>query len=785
MDPAGVGPASSLTGPRLDYDINFPAAGTYRLWVRSSAPSNIDDSFHAGLNGVGLTNLSGTGMGNVVGDWGWADDANNGQNIVLEVNAPGKHTLNLWMREDGIQVDKIVISLDPTAPQGQGPVESAQGPCGETPNQNPVAAFSATPNGGEAPLPVSFDASASSDDSGIASYAWDFGDGTSGSGQTTSHTYSDAGTYTARLTVTDEEGAVDTETAQITVINPGSGVLCFVSSGGSVVIEAENYSAASAGTNGLENFSWESYTDAQASGGKAMRVPNGSGGYTGLNLNGPRLDYDITFAEAGTYRLWVRTSAPGSTDDSFHAGLDGTGYTNSSGYGMGNIVGNWGWSDEANSGQNVDLVVSTPGKHTLNIWMREDGIQIDKIVVSLDPTEPQGTGPAESTQQPCDAAPNQPPVASFSATPEAGEMPLEVLFDATASSDSDGSITTYNWEFGDGNTATGPTASHTYTQEGIYTASLTVTDNDGATHTTETNISVVPDAANGLCFEESNGLLVMEAENYSRAVAGYDGLENHYWEIYNDNNASGQNAVRAVPNGTGGWSGLNLNGPRLDFDINFANPGTYRLWVRASAPSGIDDSFHAGMDGVGLTNLSGLGMAVNGAWAWTDEANGGQDINIEINAIGKHTFHLWMREDGVQVDKIVLALDPTQPIGTGPQQSALANCATNQAAPLQNPTSSGQVFGLVNPDPEDLEDFELLVYPNPFSREFFFEIQSRNHQFEQIDIRILDVMGREVYTQKDVQPNTRVQLGQQLTKGIYILRVIADGEPFDIKLDKL
>jgi hypothetical protein len=68
----------------------------------------------------------------------------------------------------------------------------------------PNASFTATPSSGPAPLHVDFDASASSDDGTLASYAWDFGDSTTGTGVTTSHDYA-AGVYTAKLTVTDSD----------------------------------------------------------------------------------------------------------------------------------------------------------------------------------------------------------------------------------------------------------------------------------------------------------------------------------------------------------------------------------------------------------------------------------------------------------------------------------------------------------------------------------------------------------------------------------------------------
>ena len=86
-----------------------------------------------------------------------------------------------------------------------------------TSNQLPTAKATATPTTGAAPLAVQFDGSGSSDPDGlIASYAWNFGDGTTGTGAKVSHTYSAAGTYSARLTVTDNKGATASAAVSIT-----------------------------------------------------------------------------------------------------------------------------------------------------------------------------------------------------------------------------------------------------------------------------------------------------------------------------------------------------------------------------------------------------------------------------------------------------------------------------------------------------------------------------------------------------------------------------------------
>ena len=88
-------------------------------------------------------------------------------------------------------------------------------------NQYPVASFSCQPTSGSAPLTVSFDASRSRDPDGrIVSYSWSFGDGHTSSGITAANTYSQAGSYSPRLTVRDDEGAADTSVRTITVLGP-------------------------------------------------------------------------------------------------------------------------------------------------------------------------------------------------------------------------------------------------------------------------------------------------------------------------------------------------------------------------------------------------------------------------------------------------------------------------------------------------------------------------------------------------------------------------------------
>lgn len=111
--------------------------------------------------------------------------------------------------------------------------QKGAGDCTATPaNQAPVAQFVASPLSGEAPLQVDLDASGAYDPDGhMAGYQWDFGDGTSGNGVQVQHDYTAAGSYTVKLTVVDDNGAVNAHTAAglITVGSPGGGGSgCFI-----------------------------------------------------------------------------------------------------------------------------------------------------------------------------------------------------------------------------------------------------------------------------------------------------------------------------------------------------------------------------------------------------------------------------------------------------------------------------------------------------------------------------------------------------------------------------
>jgi len=86
------------------------------------------------------------------------------------------------------------------------------------------------------------------------------------------------------------------------------------------------------------------------------------------------------------------------------------------------------------------------------------------------------------------AAANSAPIAVISVAKTSGYAPLNLVFDGSQSSARDGNVTDYSWDFGDGTSTLGSQANHTYTSFGLFTVTLTVTDNNGASSSASVQI---------------------------------------------------------------------------------------------------------------------------------------------------------------------------------------------------------------------------------------------------------------------------------------------------------
>ena len=123
-------------------------------------------------------------------------------------------------------------------------------------------------------------------------------------------------------------------------------------------------------------------------------------------------------------------------------------------------------------------------------------------LVNLSPSDYNGFAPdIGAFESPYSGSSNQPPLAIASASPNSGDAPLAVQFSSDGSSDPDGTITAYAWDFGDGDTSSEANPAHTFVNAGSYQAILTVTDNYGVTVNAFVTINVVQTNQNELHIE--------------------------------------------------------------------------------------------------------------------------------------------------------------------------------------------------------------------------------------------------------------------------------------------
>lgn len=115
--PVDFGFTSNWTtqSPELRYRADFPTPGTYYIWIRGYGGTANDDSIHAGIDGQGpdsAANISGCNWH--TSGWYWCNTKMDASRATLTIGTPGLHTINLWVRENGFRVDRVLLTTDST-----------------------------------------------------------------------------------------------------------------------------------------------------------------------------------------------------------------------------------------------------------------------------------------------------------------------------------------------------------------------------------------------------------------------------------------------------------------------------------------------------------------------------------------------------------------------------------------------------------------------------------------------------------------------------------------------
>ena len=450
--------------------------------------------------------------------------------------ARGPYTVTLTITNDSNQTDQITHTV--------------------TVDNPPTAAFSPSATLATPGSSLTFDGtgSAPGDGSMITDYSWNFGDGSqpddTGATATDSHLYSLPGVYTVRLTVTDDLHVTNSVTQVVTIDQPSAAFTApqtIIAPNSPASFDATG-SADPGGT--IADYSWD-FGDGQTfdAGTSATTThPYAARGVyhatlTIRNNSGQtdQIEHDVKVDSAPTAAFSTPAGAqtPGTplgfdASASVAAPPDGSITTYS-----------WTFGDGATA-----TGVST--NHSYNVS--------GQYTVSLTVTDELGLSNTTTHQVTVDA----PPAASFSAAPSPATVGPSVAFDGSGSSDTLGSITSYSWEFGDGATGSGPTASHPYAAPGRYTVKLKVTNDAGQTATV--NHSVTVDAPPKALFSVSPTAVTTGAAVAFNASSSSDDvgtISDYAWSFGDGTRASGPTASHS-----------------------YASPGTYTVGLTVTNDAG-------------------------------------------------------------------------------------------------------------------------------------------------------------------------------------------------------
>ncbi|MFD0798525.1 PKD domain-containing protein [Maribacter chungangensis] len=339
-----------------------------------------------------------------------------------------------------------------------------------SPNMAPVAVAIADVLEGDAPLNVNFVGDQSTDDDVVVSYSWDFGDGTSSVSANPSHEFTVAGTYEVVLTVTDVGGLQDTETLTVVATRANGAPIAVATANvteGPAPLAVSFVGDQSTDDVEVVGYAWNFDDGSISSEANPVHTFDTPGTYD-VVLTVTDAD-DLIDSETVTITVTAPNEAPIASAQA--SVIEGdlplvVSFTGDQSTDDTEIVSySWDFGDGASATEaNAVHTFTTAGIYNAVLTVTDgEGLQgTDMVTVTV-------TNPV---------VPNEAPVALATSDVTEGEAPLIVVFAGDQSTD-DLAISSYLWDFGDGATATEANPTHTFTADGTYDVTLTVTDAEG------------------------------------------------------------------------------------------------------------------------------------------------------------------------------------------------------------------------------------------------------------------------------------------------------------------
>lgn len=438
------------------------------------------------------------------------------------------------------------------------------------------------------------------------------------------------------------------------------------------------------------------------------------------------------------------------------------------------------WLDDSDGIEQSQLIsVNNDGTFHLYEWSLEDNavwsaftgngnidgtnVAIDAIVLSTPNGSSTWTMYIDDVMHTSDEPANTAPVASFTADATTITEGGQVNFDAGASSDSDGSIASYNWDFGDGNTATGVTASHTYSTAGTYTVRLTVTDDHNATATATESITVeaaVQTYVTVSCIDEtvlglSTAFSGTASSDVNHVKVTVDG-----WEIANETVVDGAYAFNYTFNGAGQnrevvATAYDASGNSLATDTRYIDvvESYVTLTLESTLTAGVSAHYH----GTASVDAHHVIVKVDG-WEIANEtvSNGAFDFNYTLNTAGSSREFIAYSYDSN--NNLLDSHSQTQDVLSNP---GMRPYNPQQATAIE--VQSGF-------------DININLFPNPATAKATLSLSLQNET--EVRMEVYDMQGRKL---NDI--STKVMTGEFIhsldvsdyQEGIYLIRISGTG----------
>ncbi len=344
----------------------------------------------------------------------------------------------------------------------------------ETQKGPPEANFTASPTTITAGQSVQFTDQSTNNPT---SWSWNFGDGSTGTSQNPSHTYTTVGTFTVILTVNNDAGSdTETKSSYITVNEAIVKPVADFTASPTTITEGQSVQFTDHSMNNPTSWSWNFGDDSTSTSQNPSHTYTKAGTYTVIltvtNSAGSDTETKTGYitVSVGVVKPVAAFTASPTTITSGQS----VQFTDQSK----NNPTSWSWSfgdGSTSTLQNPSHTYTTPGTYT----------------VSLTSTNSAGSDTKTKTNFIALVAP---PIADFTVSQTNIKTGQSVQF----TDQSKNNPTSWSWNFGDGGTSTSQNPSHTYTALGTYTVSLTSTNSAGSDTETKTNFIVViapPEAA--------------------------------------------------------------------------------------------------------------------------------------------------------------------------------------------------------------------------------------------------------------------------------------------------